>query len=375
MAKFLALTSRGLEPAVLEELIELGFKSVKAVALGVQFESNWEGCYLANHRLRSATRVILPILDFPAYQPEDLYHHVRKHDFTKYIDVHQTLAVDAKVRDSKVFRDQRFVALKIKDAVVDQFRERFERRPDVDTQSPDLTIMVRVVRSAVSVAIDTSGESLAHRGYRQKSVMAPLREHLAAGLLRLADWQPPMTLVDPMCGSGTFLIEAALRAKNVSAGEKRSGYAFERLKNFQSEAWRKVQMQTSIAAASPRPELFGFDRSAEAIRAARQNAARAGVADMIRFRVGEVKDLKCPTRQAGMVVINPPYGERLGLKPDLAETYKDLAHTLKTEFKGWTSWILSGDEAATQALHLKASRRFPIFNGPLECRFLRYEMF
>jgi 23S rRNA G2445 N2-methylase RlmL len=374
MAKFVALTSRGLEAAVLEELTELGLKKPEIDGQGVRFESNWEGCYLANYHLRSASRVILPILDFHAYQTEDLYHNVRKHDFTKYITPDQTLAVDAKSRLSHVFRDQRFVALKVKDAIVDQFRERFDRRPNVDTDSPDLRILVRVVKSEVSLAIDTSGESLSHRGYREKTVLAPLREHLAAGLLRLADWQPETPLVDPMCGSGTFLIEAALRARGVPAGVFRKNFGFERLGNFQAESWRRVKTLGDQPAEVVRPTLFGFDKSPEAIRAARQNAARAGVTEFIRFKVGDFRDLKRPV-DTGMMIVNPPYGERMGVKDHLGKTYEDLAHVLKNEFKGWSCWLLSGDEEATKSLHLKAARRVPVYNGQIECRFLRYDMF
>ena len=374
MPKFVALTSRGLEPALLDELVELGFSKTQIIGQGVAFESNWEGCYRANLLLRSATRVILPILDFPAYQPEDLYNNVKKHDFTKYISPEQTLKVDAKVRDSRTFRDQRFVALKIKDAIVDQFREKFGVRPNIDTESPDLTVMVRVVETKVSIAIDTSGESLGQRGYREKSVMAPLREHLAAGLLRLADWNPEIPLVDPMCGSGTFLIEAALIAKNIPAAHLRKKFAFEYLKSFQLEAWRKVKGEAEALATSAKPVLFGFDKNPEAIRAARKNAARAGVTDLIRFKVGDVKDLVRPV-ETGMLIVNPPYGERLGMKETVGVTYENLATVMKNEFKGWTCWLLSGDEEATKALHLKASRRIPVYNGTLDCRFLRYDMF
>lgn len=374
MAKFLALTSRGLEPALLEELVELGVQKPKLVGQGVEFESNWEGCYRANLQLRTATRVILPILDFPAYQNEDLYNNIKRHDFTKYISPEQTLAVDAKVRDSRTFRDQRFVALKVKDAIVDQFRERFGKRPNVDPEKPDMQVMVRVVQTKVSVAIDTSGESLSHRGYREKSVMAPLREHLAAGLLRMAEWNPEIPLVDPMCGSGTFLIEAALRAKNVPAGALRKHFAFEYLKNFQPEIWRKVKGQAETQGRDAKPQLFGFDKSPEAIRAARQNAARAGVTDLVRFKVGDVKSLVRPV-ESGMLIVNPPYGERLGAKESLATTYENLASTMKNEFKGWSCWLLSGDEEATKALHLKTSRKIRVYNGTIECRFLRYDMF
>ena len=370
MPKFLALTSRGLEPAVHEELLELGFKNLNQVSLGVEFETNWEGCYRANFWLRSATRVVLPILDFPAYQPDDLYHNLQKHDFTKYITTEQTLAVDASTRQSNAFRDQRFLAQKTKDAIVDQFRDKFGVRPNVDAKNPDLRILVRVVETAVSVAVDTTGDSLAHRGYRSKSVMAPLREHMGAALLRLADWKPEINLVDPMCGSGTILIEAALRAQGRPPGGKRKEFGFMRLLGYQPEAWEKVRSE-GLKMRSPQVRLLGFDRNPSAVRAAEENARRAGVESLVQFRVMEVRGLK---RQGGtgLIVTNPPYGERLGQDDRLHETYGELAQTMKREFIGWDCWLLSGSEELTKSLHLKAERKIRIFNGTLDCRFLHY---
>ncbi|MGE0762650.1 MAG: class I SAM-dependent RNA methyltransferase [Bdellovibrionales bacterium] len=370
MPRFLALTSRGLEPAVHEELLELGFKNLKVVSLGVEFESNWEGCYRANFWLRSATRVVLPILDFPAYQADDLYHNLKKHDFTKYIRPDQTLAVDGKTRLSNVFRDQRFLALKTKDAIVDQFRDKFGVRPNVDTKNPDLRVMVRVVKTDVSVAIDTSGESLAHRGYRKVSVMAPVREHMAAGLLRLADWKTDTAIVDPMCGSGTFLIEAALRAMGRPPGGRRTEYGFMKMLGFQPEAWAKVRAE-GLKARGAQVRLLGFDRDPSAIRAAQENARQAGVESLVSFKVMDVKALK---RQGptGLVITNPPYAERIGLVEKMRETYGELAQTLKREFVGWDCWLLSGNEELTQGLKLKAERKIRVFNGTLDCRLLHY---
>lgn len=370
MAKFLALTSRGLEPAVHEELLELGFKGLETKSLGVEFESNWEGCYRANYWLRSATRVVLPILDFHVYQVEDLYNNLMKHDFTKYIRPDQTIAVDAKVRMSANFRDQRFLALKTKDAIVDQFREKFGVRPNVDTKNPDLRILVRMVKSEVSVSIDTSGESLSHRFYRKVSVMAPLREHLAAGLLRLAEWTPEISIVDPMCGSGTFLIEAALWAMNRPPTARRTHFGFMNLLGFQPEAWAKVRAE-GMKIRSPQIRLLGFDSNPGAIRAAQENARQAGVESMIEFKVMPVISLK---RQggSGMVIVNPPYGERLGVSEQLKETYGELAQTLKREFVGWDCWLLSGSDELTASLRLKAERKIRIFNGTLDCRWLHY---
>lgn len=376
------MTSRGLEPVLHDELFKLGFKGLKELPLGgVEFESNWEGCYRANLQLRTATRVILPILDFPIYQVEDLYHNLRKHDFTKYIDVNKTISVDAKVRLSRIFQDSRFVGQRTKDAIVDQFRERFGQRPNVQRTLPDLHVLVRIVRNKASVAIDTSGESLSHHGYRKKSVMAPLREHLAAGLLQLTDWKEDQFLVDPMCGSGTFLIEAALQLQGQAPGAFRPSYGFQKLNHFKPELWHQVQKKAkeshqqkkNLVKTQPL-QLFGFDRDPEALRAAKENAKQAGVYELIKFQRLDVSRLQAPA-PTGVVITNPPYGERLGAMDSLKETYADLSHLFKKEFKGWSCWLLSGNEELTKALHLKAGRKFRVFNGDLDCRLLRYDIF
>ncbi len=379
MAKFLALTSRGLLDVLEAEFKELGFKRFAKTAFGVSFEGSWAECYRANLELRTATRVVLPVLDFPAYRPEELYQNILRHDFTKYIDPEtQTLAVEASVRDSGEFRDQRFVAMKVKDAVVDQFREKLGLRPSVNTESPDLKIVVRAVKQMFSVSIDTSGQALSFRGYRQDTSLAPLREHLAAGLLKMTSWTPDKPLVDLMCGSGTWLIEAALMAQGTPVGSLRRGFAFERLKNFQADLWDEVLSQSLNKETEAHPLLFGFDLSSEAIKASRANARRAGVDELIRFQRSAVDQVQLPEElkaaPPGVVVVNPPYGQRLGNRYELEDLYQDLAFTLKGQFKGWSCYLLSGDPELTQALKMRATRRFPVHNGPIECRFLEYKI-
>lgn len=370
MPKFLALTSRGLEDVVKSELEKLELKGLKTVPLGVEFEANWQGCYRANLWVRSATRIVMPILDFFAYQPEELYNQIQKHDFTKYIDPDQTLAVDAKARDSQTFRDSRFVAMKAKDAIVDQFREKFGRRPDVDRDDPDLRVMVRVVKSSVAVAIDTSGESLAHRGYRKHTVQAPLREHLAAGLIELSGWNNEIVLVDPMCGSGTFLIEAALIASGRAPAALRKQFGFMKLKGFQKDAWEKVQLEARKMRQKP-VRLMGFDRDMSAIKAARINARMAGVESLIDFECRDFREVKRPAPK-GILIVNPPYGERLGELEALKKDYHEFSSVLKREFKDWNCWLLSGSDELTAALRLKAARKYRVYNGNLDCRFLNY---
>ena len=237
MPRFFAMTSRGLGEVLEQELHEMGITKTERAFGGVQFEGNWADCYRVNLRSRIATRVLLPILDFPAYKAEDLYNNILKHDFTKYIKPTGTIAVEASVRESGIFRDQRFVAMKIKDAVVDQFRDKYDVRPDVDSANPDLRIVARAVNNGFYVSIDTSGDALFKRGYRVGFTDAHVKEHLAAGILKMAGYTGDKPVVDPMCGSGTFLIEAVLIALRVYPGTLRKGFGFQKLLGFQREAW------------------------------------------------------------------------------------------------------------------------------------------
>jgi 23S rRNA G2445 N2-methylase RlmL len=369
------MTSRGLQDVLEQELKEIGISKTLKGQGGVFFDTNWAGCYRANLRLRTATRVLLPILDFPAYNPEELYNNIRKHDFTKYIDKDGTVAVESSVRDSQVFRDSRFVSLKIKDAVVDQFREKFGERPNVDSERPDLPLVVRSIRNQFSVSLDTSGGSLFKRGYRVAVVEAPLKEHVAAGLLRMTDWKMDKPVVDPMCGSGTFLIEAALMALHISPGTLRKHFAFKKWKGFKVE---EFEAEVDAAIDEEKTELpfkfYGYDVSMDAVKASRQNVQAAGLEEYIEINRKPFEVLEAPAPD-GVLITNPPYGERLLERNEAMEVYKNLAFLLKSKFKGWDAYVLSGAPELSSAMKLKAERRFPVYNGPIECRMLKYNVF
>ncbi len=369
------MTSRGLGEVLEQELKEMGITNAARGFGGVSFDGNWASCYRANLRSRVATRILLPILDFPAYKPEELYANILKHDFTKYIPPNGTIAVDATVRDSGAFRDQRFVALKVKDAIVDQFREKFDVRPDVDTDDPDLQIVVRAVKNQFSVSIDTSGVPLFKRGYRTGHVEAHVKEHLAAGILKLTGWDGTTPVVDPMCGSGTFLIEAALMALKVSPGMLRQSFAFQRLNGFQKAEWEKEVADAANEELEEIPfKMYGYDIDRNALKVAKANAEEAGVGAFIEFERAPMQTLKAPVEN-GMMVVDPPFGERVGTKDELVDTYKDLAHVMKTSFKGWECYVLSGAPELSAAMKLKSDRKFPLYHGPIECRLLKYKMF
>ncbi|MGE0528219.1 MAG: class I SAM-dependent RNA methyltransferase [Bdellovibrionales bacterium] len=376
MPRFLALTSRGLLEPLAEEFQELGIKRPRVRPDGVEFESSWADLYRVHLHSQIASRVLLPVAEFQAYNEEDLYYGVlRKHDFTFYIAPSQTLRVEAHTRDHHKLKDQRFVAMRVKDALVDQFRNKGGERPDVgDEATADLRVVVKIVGAKVAVAVDLTGQPLSNRGYRRNVGVAPLRENVAAGLVRLAQWKAPRPLVDPFCGAGTILIEAALSTVGRASMKQGRGYAFTRLRNFQPDVWSEVGKGLTRKAAPSKPFLFGFDKDGAMVEKAIANARAAGVENWIRFQQKDMKDLVPPSGEPGVIITNPPYGERMETTPEVQRLMADFAHTLKTGFVGWDAWILSGDPEASAALRLKSARKIPVWNGPIECRFLHYPL-
>lgn len=373
MPEFYAPAPRGLKEPLRQEFHALGFAKIKSVASGITFEGPWIDCYRANIQSRIANRILKPLLDFVAYEPEELYRHIRRHDFTKYIKPHQTIRVEASITESKL-RDQRFVALKIKDAIVDQFREKFGERPNVDREHAALSIHVYANKNKFYVYLDTSGEPLLQRGYRKQSGDAPIKETLAAGLLFLSGWDKKTPIVDPFCGSGTILIEAALMASNIAPGTLRKHFAFQNLINFDPEAFhRAIDEAASQELENLDVKFYGFDQSPDAIKAARANAKRAGVDHLIEFKVREVSKLVPPVEH-GIIITNPPYGVRLGDHKMLEWVLRDFSHALKEGFHGWDVWVLSGSQEQSASFGLKSSQKFQVFNGNLECRFLKYQI-
>ncbi len=374
MPRFFAMASRGLIDVLADELKAMGMDRVLKAPGGCHFDSNWAGCYRANLRSRTASRIILPILDFPAYNPEELYNNIRKHDFTKYIDPDGTMTVDANVKECGEFRDQRFVAMKVKDAVVDQFREKFDVRPNVDNDDPDLRLVVRGFKNQFNVSIDTTGDALFKRGYRIQQVDAPLKETVAAGIIKMAGYEANMPVVDPMCGSGTILIEAALMALKVSPGTMRKSFAFQKFKGFKEDEWEKELDACIEEEIEEIPfKFYGYDLSGEAIKAAKANIKKAGLEDYIEVQRTAFETIDAPVEK-GVLITNPPYGERLLEKNEAIEVFKNLAFLLKTKFKGWDAYVLSGDPELSSGMRLKADRKFPVYNGKIECRLLKYQI-
>ena len=373
MPLFYASTSRGLSEALAEELREIGLKVPKVDKQGCSFEGPWADCAKANLRSRIATRISLPILDFPAYKVDELYDNVKKHDFTKYLTPKMTFSIKAKLNDCAI-SDQRMLAMKVKDVIADQFNEKFGVRPSIDKKAPSVRFFIFGSRNEYRLSVDTSGHSLSQRGYREESVEAPMREHVAAGLLRLSKWDLKTPLMDPMCGSGTLLIEAALMLKSVSPGTFHKKFSFQNFEHVPEYLFdNEIEQVMAEETEGPDFKLYGFDKVGENIRAARRNAERAGVEDIVEFERANAVSLEPPVEK-GMLVTNPPYGIRMGDEFFLEELYKDFSHNLKKNYQNWDVWILSGDPKWTQFLRMKAEKRHPIDNGGIDCRWIHYKI-
>jgi len=376
--KFFAVATQGLVDALETELVELGFETLDKTPSGVYFEASMKGAYKANLQSRIASRILWPLHEGRAREGEDLYHLMDEHDFTQYFDPSKTFKVEASVKECSI-RDQRFVAMKVKDVIADQFRNRYQSRPNVDTENPQVQFFVKGYKDHFMISIDTSGEALFRRGYRMRQGLAPMKETLAAGLLHYSGWDPATeVLVDPMCGSGTILIEAAMKMAHLAPGGFRKSFGFQNLTNFNRQDWEKVAslgMADEIEIPATEPiRLFGYDVDSKAIQMAVENAKRAGVDHLIQFKKCSIAELTAPAPK-GMIVTNPPYAARLGEMEDLSGLYKDFSHTLKKNFHGWSAWVLSGNKELIGDLKLKATRKHFVFNGAIECRFLKYDMF
>ncbi len=371
-----ATTQFGLEEILAEELYQLGAKIEKVGQRAVEFVGDMQLCYEANLWCRTAVRILRPFAGFYAPHEKGLYREVGRIDWADYIQLDQTFAITAVVNKS-TFEHSLFVAQLTKDAIVDQFRDRTGQRPSVDVKNPDVRLHLHMLDNEVVLSLDSSGESLHKRGYRQQTNVAPLNEALAAGLLLLADWDGKKTLVDPMCGSGTLLTEAALISQRIAPGLYHQGkFGFENWADFDKVLWESVRLDAEQARLDePQALLYGSDLSPEFIELARENVEAAGLEDFIRFAVRDVKDATAPKGEPGIVVMNPPYGERIGEEAEMDALYKTIGDTLKTGFQGYDAFIFTGNLEAAKRVGLKTSRRIPLYNGPIDCRLLKYELY
>ena len=369
---YFATCPRGLEPVLAAELTALGAGGVAAVDGGAAFGGDLALCYRANLESRVASRVLWRIGHAGYRSEHDIFEAARALPWPRLFDVRRTLRVNVSAIKSPV-RSLDFVTLRVKDAACDAFRAAGGARPDVDTESPDVRIHVFLTRDEATFYLDTSGEALFRRGWRARAGDAPLRENLAAGILRLTGWAAPTPLFDPMCGAGTFLVEAAMMALDAAPGLNRS-FGFEKLANLDADSWRRLQERARARRRPPAAlPLYGSDKSGTALGLARENLAATGLADAIALKQMEVLD-GGPPAASGVVVMNPPYGERLGDDAELAAFYPKLGDALKQRYAGWTAYILTADLRLAKLIGLKASRRTPLYNGALECRLFEYRM-
>jgi len=369
---FFASCPRGLEAVLGNELAALGAQGVRTTDGGVHFSGGWLLSYRVNLHSRIASRVLWRVAMADYRSEQDIYDTVHALPWGDWFDVSRTIRVNVAAIKCPL-KSLDFATLKIKDAVCDKFRALCGERPNVDTSAPDIRIHAFLEHSRMTLYLDTSGAALFKRGVRQYANIAPLRENLAAGILSLAGWQPGTPLLDPMCGSGTFLIEAVQMSLNIASGIGRN-FAFEKLKNFDAAAWQKIRAEAQ-AAQKPVTALpiHGSDLYGDELKAARLNLENAGLLEAVSLKQANVLEVSAPAEH-GILVANLPYGERMGELDELAALYPKLGDALKKKFGGWTAYLLTSDKAILKLMRLSPSRRTPLFNGTIECRLLEYKI-
>jgi putative N6-adenine-specific DNA methylase len=372
MEGFFSPCPRGLEDVLKGELLGLGAKHVDAVEGGVRFEGELALCYAVNLHSRIASRVLWRVGSGPYRSERDVYDGARALPWPEWFGVERTIRVDVAAIRAPV-KSLEFVVLRVKDAVCDAFRAACGARPDVDTAAPDARIHVFLTASEYTLYLDTSGEPLFKRGYRHAAGEAPLRENLAAGILRLTGWEAGTPLLDPMCGSGTILCEAAMIATNRAPGLDR-GFGFEKLAVHDAGAWTRAKDAARRALATPEElSIYGSDRYGEALKLARANLSALGLERAVRLKQADVLEMPAPT-ESGILVTNPPYGVRLQDQDALAQLYPRLGDALKKKYAGWTAYIFTADLRVGKLIGLAPSRRTPLYNGALECRLFEFRI-
>ena len=369
--ELIAKTFQGLEEVLAQELIELGANDVQIGRRMVSFSGNQEMMYRANFCLRTAVRVLKPISHFRARNADEVYKAVKEIEWKDILDLDTSFVVDTTVYSTE-FRNSKFVAYKVKDAIVDYFMEREGKRPNISVANPDLRLNIHIAEDNCTLSLDSSGESLHLRGYRTATVEAPINEVLAAALIKMSGWKFDCDLIDPFCGSGTILVEAALMARNIYPGVFRQKFGFENWKDFNPELLSSIFEDDSNERTFEH-RIVGSDINLRAVEAALANAKAAGVGDLITVEQREIRDFKKPEMPA-VLITNPPYGERLRPE-DLSDIYRTLGEKLKREFQGGEAWIISSREELFDSMRLRPSFKVPLQNGSLDCELRKYVTF
>lgn len=367
----IAKTFKGLEEVLAKELIELGADDVKIERRAVSCRGDKHFLYKANLSCRTATRFLVPFARFEAKNADEIYEETKRIDWENFMDVKTTFSIDSVVFSDK-FTHSKFVAYRVKDAIADQFKEKYDKRPSVSITNPDLMINVHVAQTHCTLSLDSSGESLHKRGYRVAQTEAPINEALAAGILLTAGWNGQMNFIDPMCGSGTFLIEAALIALNIPPGIFRKSFAFEKWKDFDKELFDQIYNDDSVERDF-NFKICGSDISPKAIQIAEENIRSAGLNKYVELQVADVTNVPVPEENC-LMVTNPPYGERL--KPEnLFLIYENIGKMMKFRFAGNKAWIISSSENCLAHVGMRPFKKVDLFNGDIDCFLYGYEIF
>jgi putative N6-adenine-specific DNA methylase len=374
MTEYFATVARGLEALAAQELTELGAHQVTPGFCGVAFSGDQELLYRVNLWARLPFRILVKLTEFPCLDPTDLFAGLQRIDWQQHITPDLTMAVTATGKNDQL-NHSHFTAIQVKRAITEQQKAKLGDRSDVDTEDPAVRINVHIEEDACTVSLDSSGNSLHRRGYRPAVGAAPLKESLAAALVKMSGWQPELTFLDPLCGSGTLPIEATMQALNIAPGIFREKFGFENWPSFDQELFDRLFKAAEAGEKSALlAPIIGSDHNSGVVQQAQSNAVKCGIDQHLQFLHRELADLEAPA-DCGVLMCNPPYGERLGRDSDLGEFYRLLGNILKHRFKGWTAFILSGNKELAKSIGLKSAQRMPVYNGTLPCQLMKYEMY
>ena len=370
--KYVAKTLQGMESLAADELRELGAADVQEKRRAVYFYGDKKMLYKANVCCRFAVSILKPLFWFRAHKESVMYKQISKFDWLSVLDVEQTFAINSSVH-SPFFNHSKYVSLKAKDAIVDQFRHHLGKRPNVDPINPDVKINIHVNEADFDISLDSSGDGLHKRGYRTPGHLAPLNEVLAAGMVKLSGWTPEKPFVDPMCGSGTLSMEACMISTNTAPGLLRENFGFMNWNDFEPQVFKEVISEAKQEIKSPPSSFLLSDKDYKSVELAKNSAEELGFSNYMNFENKRFQELTQP-HEGGVVILNPPYGERLS-KLDVMGLYKSIGDSLKENFNGFDAWILSSNMDAFKNVGLRPSRKIPLMNGALQCKFMKYEMY
>lgn len=379
MSKFFATCARGLEEVLAQELRTIGCETFTIAPGGVQFEGDQNLLYKAHLWLRTANRILLQLRSFPCRSPTDLYENLKKFKWETFFAKIENFSIDCTIsgRNSPDLNHSHYAKLKAKDAIVDRLREKTGNRPNVDLDSPDLRIVLYIRDGNCLLNLDASGQSLHERGYRSDFAEAPLKETLAAGILYLSAWNRESPLLDPMCGSGTLLAEGAMMAANVAPGLYRKHFLFMNWPDFFEPRWKELVTEAKQAQKTlSKVQFFGRDRSKDALKQTQFAFRKLGLEHTLEVKQEDFFSFEAPAvEQPGMFLVNPPYGDRLGEVEELKPLYKHLGDSMKQKLKGWNAGVFTGSSELAKCVGLKTKKRIPLWNGPIECRLLTYNLY